>query len=196
MGSRTGSAVAAARTRRPAPPGMASRYEAGASLRSLARRYRMSVKTVRAHLVAAGVQIRPPGRPKRTAHPAASTAGSTATLPTEHRPALAAVHLLRPRPSGQHEKPEPEPQWPSFDLDALFTPVAPEPPATATAGERCIGFTTPQTVHRISDTPIATRYGEHTAAFTRCARIGLIDATIPDDAQPCAECHQGAPTQE
>ncbi|GAA1992636.1 hypothetical protein [Amycolatopsis minnesotensis] len=194
MSSHTGSAITAPRTRRPAPPGMASRYEAGASLQCLARRYRMSAKTVRAHLVATGIQIRPPGRPRRTVHPAASPAGSPTAVPTEQRPALATVHPLRPHPSSQHEDPESEPPWPSFDLDDLFTPAAPEPPTTATAGEPCIGFTTPQTVHRISDTPVTTRFGEYTAAFTRCALIGLVDAPIPTEAHACAECHQGAPT--
>lgn len=73
-------------------------------------------------------------------------------------------------------------------------PAVPESPATAKAGEPCIGFTTPQTVHKISETPVATRFGEHTAALTRCALIGLVDAPIPTDAHACAECHQYTPT--
>ncbi|GAA1994449.1 hypothetical protein GCM10009754_87280 [Amycolatopsis minnesotensis] len=72
-------------------------------------------------------------------------------------------------------------------------PAVPEPPATATAGEPCTGVTTPQTVHRTSDTPVTTRFDKHTTAFTRRALIGLVDAPIPADAQPCAECHQGTP---
>lgn len=125
MSSRAGSARAAPRPRGPAPPGIASQYEAGASLQRLARRYRMSAKTVRAHLVAAGVQIRPPGRLRRTAHPTAPTAASTTAVTAEQRPALATVHPLRPRPSSQHEDPEPEPPWPSFDLDDLVPPRRP-----------------------------------------------------------------------
>jgi hypothetical protein len=155
MSSRTGGAITAPRTRRPPPPGMASRYEAGASLRCLARRYRMSARTVRAYLVVAGVQIRPPGRRKQTAaHSAAPVAGATATLPAgQETPVLATVHLLRPRPRSQHESPEQEPLWPPFDLDRLFTPLSPNRPRQQRPASRasalpprksCTGSATPR----------------------------------------------------
>lgn len=175
------------------PPGLSVRYQAGATLRELAGLYRLSVQAVRAFLVADGVQIRRPGRTVRTPTVPASA--------TEHHPVragaavLATVHPLRPfaRPL------EPQlgmdaPYWPRFDLDPPHQPGARQVLAAAAPGQHCVGLTAPYDVHQVDDRPMPTRAGEYTAVLTRCARIGLIDAPLPPEAQLCAECHPEPPT--
>ncbi|EHR52393.1 hypothetical protein SacmaDRAFT_4200 [Saccharomonospora marina XMU15] len=173
------------------PPGLTVRYEAGASLQSLARSYRMSVKTVRALLVSAGVQIRPPGRRKRTGHSSGTTANAARSHPAPADTAeLATVHQLRLPPTGHADFPidEDPPIWPTFDLDPPPQPRA-QPLAPATPGQPCIGYNTPHLVHVIADRPVSAKAGDHTAAMTRCGRVGLVDAPIPPEAQVCAACH-------
>lgn len=190
----TGSRAASAAARRPGmqlpPPGLTVRYGAGASLQSLARSYRMSVKTVRALLVSAGVQIRPPGRRKRTG-PSGTTANTARSHPAPADTAeLATVHHLGPPPTSHADSPigEAPPIWPAFDLDPPPRPRT-QPLATAAPGQPCIGYNTPHLVHVIADRPVPTKAGDHTAAMTRCGRVGLVDALIPPEAQLCAACH-------
>ncbi|WP_396287764.1 helix-turn-helix domain-containing protein [Amycolatopsis sp. PS_44_ISF1] len=177
--------------RRLPPPGLAARYEAGASLRELACSYHMSVRTVRALLVAAGVRIRPPGRRTRTGSAGTSTA--TGGLPPRKRamkPASATVHPLHPGAPEPHLAADVS-MWPSIDVDVPRRPWTPPPLARATPGQPCVGFTTPDLIHTIDDRPVPTWTGQYTAAMTRCARVGLVDAPVPSGALPCPDC---APT--
>lgn len=192
----TGSLAASAAARRLGtqlpPPGLTVRYEAGASLQGLARSYRMSVKTVRALLVSAGVQIRPPGRRKRTGNSSGTTTNTARSHPRRAYTAeLATVHRLRPPPTSYADSTidEDPPIWPTFDLDPPRPPRA-QPLATATPGQPCIGYNTPHLVHVIADRPVPAKAGDHTAAMTRCGRVGLVDAPIPPETQLCAACHR------
>ncbi|WP_399344016.1 helix-turn-helix domain-containing protein [Umezawaea sp. Da 62-37] len=195
MSSRTASTTTAHGSRRALPPpGLTVRYEAGASQRHLARSYHMSVRTVRALLVAAGVQIRPPGRNTRAESPAGTTT-TTAERPRRTRAATPALATVHPLSVGDHEpRLAADPViWPPADIGL---PPLPPPLATATPGQPCFGFTTPHLIHTIDTRPVPTRAGQYTAAMTRCARVGLVDAPIPPDAQPCAACATTlAPTQ-
>ncbi|MFC9250382.1 hypothetical protein [Amycolatopsis thailandensis] len=85
--------------------------------------------------------------------------------------------------------------WPPFDLDPPHQPGTGQLLTAAAPGQHCVGLTAPYDVHQVDDKPMPTRAGEYTAVMTRCARIGLVDAPLPPDAQLCAECHPEPPTQ-
>lgn len=80
--------------------------------------------------------------------------------------------------------------WPPSDLDLPHALGVGQLLSAATPGQPCVGLSAPYVVHQVDEKPIPTKSGEYTAVLTRCARIGLVDAPLPPDAQLCADCHR------
>ncbi|SDU53964.1 hypothetical protein SAMN04489733_5719 [Amycolatopsis keratiniphila] len=191
MGYQSARTVSSRRRRDSRPPlGLSARYQAGATVRDLAVAYHLSVRAVRAFLVADGVQICRPGHRVRTSSVSATAAADRHPV-RAGTAKLATVHPLH-TPARDSE-----PQlgvdalfWPPCDLDLPHEPDAGQLVAADTPGQPCIGVTAPYVVHQVNEKPIPTKSGEYTAVLTRCARIGLVGAPLPPDAQLCAECHR------